>query len=84
MTNDPLFDILQKQIHSSDPETMNETQVIYETVAAYILYLMGQGNIPHDNLDELEDDVKEEVRLMYRKITYGSLSLKDYRLRKKQ
>lgn len=84
MTKDPLFDILQNQIQSCDPETMNETQVIYETVAAYILHLMGQGNIPQESLDEIEDDIKEEVRIMYRKLTYGSLSLKDYRLSKKQ
>ena len=43
---------------------------------------MNQGNIPEHFLDTLEEDLLEEVICIYRKKTYGFVTLKEFRLAK--
>lgn len=79
MQHDRLLQIFKSYLDEVDPETANVSDLIYNTVGDYMAHLMSKGNIPQHMLDQLEEDLKEEVIEIYRKITYGFLTLKDYR-----
>lgn len=78
VANDVLFNIFKKHLHGIDPEEQGVQDLVYEVVGEYMAHLMGQGNIPHHLLDTLEEDLREEVIEIYRKVTYGHLNLKSY------
>lgn len=79
MNKDRLVEIVRIYLLSLDPKTNGMKDIIYHSVGDYIAELMGQGNIPQTFLDSLEEDLNEEVTAIYRKITYGFLTFKEYR-----
>ena len=76
---DLLYSIMKRRLDLLDPDKENVQDLIYDVVAEYMVELMSIGNIPHYLLDLLESDLREEVLEMYRKTTYGFLTLKDYK-----
>jgi hypothetical protein len=82
MKSDPLLSIFDD--HLRDPARLQQTEkeLIFDVVADFILHLMQMGNVPHHQLDLLEEYLTEEVVEIYRKKTYGFASLKEYRDKK--
>ena len=76
---DLLYSILKKHLDLIDPHKENVQDLIYEVVGEYMAELMAMGNIPQYLLDIVESDLREEVLDMYRKTTYGFLTLKDFK-----
>lgn len=79
---DKLTLIIKKHLDSKNKAHKSKEDVIFDSVAEYIHILMGQGNIPQHMLSELEEDLMAEADVIYKKITYGSLSLEDYKKRR--
>ena len=77
MHKDEFVEILLRHLQNGKSETADE--LIHDVVAEYIYHLMGKGNIPHQHLNTLEQDLKEEAQEIYKKKTYGYMSLKEYR-----
>ena len=69
------------KILAVSPDEHQVDRFIYEVVGDYMSELMAQGFIPQQLLDTLENDLKEEAIEIYRKTTYGHMSLKDYQQR---
>jgi hypothetical protein len=76
---DDLHLIFKRRLDQIDPDKENVQDLVFEVVAEFISMLMSQGNIPHYLLDQLENDLREEVYEIYRKTTYGFLSLKEFK-----
>jgi hypothetical protein len=79
---DKLTLIIKKHLDSKTKEHKSKEDVIFDSVAEYIHILMGEGNIPQHMLLEIEEDLMAEADVIYKKITYGSLSLEDYKKRR--
>jgi len=82
MANDPLIQIIEEHLADDSQPEQSAEDLLYNAVAEYIFQLMNQGNIPHFLLDSLEVDLREEALIIYRKKTYGSASLQEFRSRK--
>ncbi len=76
---DPLFDTFDRHLKNPIREDETGEDLIFTVVVEYILHLMEEGNIPQDQMDFLELDLKEEVRDIYKKVTYGYATLKQFR-----
>jgi hypothetical protein len=81
---DELTVIFKRRLSLVDVDKETVQDLIFEVVAEYMAYLMSIGNIPQYLLDNLESDLKEEVIEIYRKTTYGYLTLKDFKEAGKQ
>ncbi|PWU17358.1 MAG: hypothetical protein C5B49_09090 [Bdellovibrio sp.] len=81
MSQDRLLEILMDRLSRTEAQRESEDELIFHVTTQYLVELMTQGNIPHYKLDELEQDLQEELRDIYRKKTYGSLSPRDYQKR---
>ncbi len=79
---DPLVDLVSKHLLDANSGFETQHELVHGVVAEYIFELMQMGNIPVTHLDALEVDLSEEVLEIYRKITYGSLSLLEFRTRR--
>ncbi|WP_253696888.1 DUF936 domain-containing protein [Bdellovibrio bacteriovorus] len=79
-------DLLLKMIETQLQETKNMREktpdFINKIVHLYTLQLMKQGNIPLDFMEDVLADVEAETIEIYRKKTYGYLTLEDYRRHK--
>jgi hypothetical protein len=84
MERDELYDIFSQHLNQADPERFDIQEFTFEVTSSYIYQLMQQGNIPHKMLDLLETDIREEVDVMFKKVTYGFLTFKDYQASKKR
>lgn len=78
MKRDELVDIFKKNLSKIDARKSAD-ELIHDVVADYILLLMTRGNVPHQLLNQLEEDLKEEVLEIYRKTTYGYSTLSEYK-----
>lgn len=81
---DRLVELIQCKILTTSPDEHQVDRFIYEVVGDYMSELMAQGFIPQQLLDILENDLKEEALEIYRKTTYGHISLKDYQQRQSE
>lgn len=79
MTTDLLFQIFHQHLHDSDCQIESTKELIQKVVGTYLLILSRAGNIPQGHLQDVIEDLEAEVLDMYRKKTYGSYNLKDYR-----
>ena len=79
MTTDLLFQIFHQHLHDPDCQIESEREFIHKVVGTYLLFLSRAGNIPQGHLQDVIEDLEAEVLEMYRKKTYGSYNLKDYR-----
>ena len=80
ITNDEFLSIILEHLKRDDSPSQHDYELLHDVVAEFICVLMLKGNIPHFLLDTLEDDLKEEGREIYRKLTYGFQSLRQYRI----
>lgn len=79
MSDDRLLHIFKKHLRDESDMEQTEDDLIYTVVVEYMLELMHEGNVPNRFMDTLENDLKEELREVYKKTTYGYQTLKDYR-----
>ena len=79
MTTDLLFQIFHQHLHDTDCDIESAKELIQKVVGTYLLILSRAGNIPQGHLQDVIEDLEAEVLEMFRKKTYGSYSLKDYR-----
>jgi hypothetical protein len=82
MKNDALLKIVETQLQETKYMREKTSDFINRVVQLYTLQLMGQGNIPLDYMEEVLADVEAEAIEMYRKKTYGFLTLEEYRRHK--
>ena len=77
---DPLYLIFEKHLMSALIENESLEEFLASVVTGYLVHLRAHGTvIPASHADDLEMDIREEVLEMYRKKTYGHLSLASYR-----
>ena len=79
MRCDRLHEIFEKHLTDLSRPHQSQDELIFDVVAAYIYHLMEIGNVPFQIMDCLEVDLREEVTEIYRKKTYGFLTLQEYR-----
>ncbi|WP_413558182.1 DNA-dependent DNA polymerase [Bdellovibrio sp. HCB209] len=82
MKNDALVKIVETQLQETKNMREKTPDFINRVVQLYTLQLMGLGNIPIDFMEEVLEDVEAETIEIYRKKTYGFLTLEDYRRHK--
>ena len=81
-SDDFLHELLDERILDTRNLRQTADDLVHDVVGEYMFALMLQGHIPQKFLDQLEHDLNEEVHDILRKKTYGSTSLRDYRLTK--
>lgn len=79
MKKDELYDIFIKHLTDFDDLKEGAEELVQKVVVDYFVTLMERGNIPQSQQDSLEELLTEEVWDMYRKKTYGFVSLTEYR-----
>ena len=79
MLGDTLYELFERHLLDLTRPHQSHEELIFDVVAAYIFHLMELGNVPHQVMDALEIDIREEVTEIYRKKTYGFLNLQEYR-----
>lgn len=79
MNHDRLLQLMIQRLQRRDLAKETQEEFLKEVVASYMAELMGQGFIPHHLMTALEEDLTEELLEMFRKKTYGSPTLPDYR-----
>ena len=79
MKKDRLFLLVRKHVDSTSERSQSFEEVIVEAVGDHLAELMDDAFIPHMQLDAVEEVLMEEAWDMLRKLTYGSLTLQDYR-----
>lgn len=87
MQQDALIRIMMTQLKETSNMRESSSQFVRRIVNIYTLHLLEKGNIPTQFIDEIMSDVEAEVVEMYRKKTYGYLTLEEYhrhRLRSKE
>lgn len=79
MVKDDLLELIY--MHLKQTSNLNEKadELIRKVSAAYCLSLMSKGNIPFQLLDAVIEDIQSEALEIYRKKTYGHLTLRAYR-----
>ena len=78
--NDPLYVIFERHLFKSSTEDQSTQNFVDDVVNDYIQFLKSQSvGIPRSMLNYLIDDLKEEVRDMTLKKTYGTASLREFR-----
>ena len=86
MEKDELYHIFDQQLHCFDKKAETAQDLIRRVASHYTLGLLRVGSIPFHFLETIIDDIEAEVVEMYRKKTYGFVSLEEYRksLKKRQ
>ncbi len=79
MQNDRLHLFIRKYLDAPNSGSECFDELIVEAVGDYMAELMEQSFIPYPQLDHVEEILMEECWDILRKITYGSLTLEDYR-----
>jgi hypothetical protein len=76
---DELFEIFNRKLGLADPEKQTSEEVITETVEEYLERLLLRGHIPMFFIENIQEDLVEEVKTMFKKKTYGYFDLKSYK-----
>lgn len=82
MNTDILLKIVETQLKETSNLKEKAPNFVNKVVHLYTLQLMKAGNIPINFLEDVIADIEAEVVEIYRKKTYGFLSLEDYRRHK--
>ncbi len=75
---DLLIQLMRDWSLKLNPQSATLEDLLYNVVGDYMANLMSQGNIPQQSLDQLEQDLKEEVLEIYKKMSYGSLNFREF------
>ena len=79
MKEDRLIVLIRKHLDAPANRAENFDELIIEAVGDYMSELMSESFIPHLHLDLVEEVLLEDSWDILRKITYGAVSLEDYR-----
>lgn len=79
MNKDALYNIFAAQLEQCHHPEEKSHELITRVAHLYTLHLTKNGNIPFQMIHDVLSDIEQEVIEMYRKKTYGFLSLQDYR-----
>jgi hypothetical protein len=82
MKNDDLLNLINSQLRETANMKQKAADLIRTVVNIYTLKLMKQGNIPIQFMEDIMADLEAEVLEIYRKKTYGFLTLQEYRQHK--
>lgn len=84
MKKDRLNHYIRKHLNSEISRSANFDELLIEAVGEYMAELMQDAFIPATHMDLVEEVLLEDSWDILRKLTYGSLSLEDYREGQKQ
>jgi hypothetical protein len=79
MNKDTLYKIFSRQLAEYHNISERSQEFIRKVVHLYTLQLTKIGNIPLQVMDDVMSELEQEVVEMYRKKTYGFITLEDYR-----
>lgn len=79
METDRLYQIFHTMLHQTHCLEETAADFIRRVADAYTTELLGLGEIPAHLMASVTEDLEAETLEMYRKKTYGCLSLKEYR-----
>lgn len=82
MHNDVLLNLLESSLKETSNMKEKASDLIRKVVNIYTLQLLKEGDIPVQFMEEIMNDLEAEVIEIYRKKTYGFLTLKEYRQHK--
>lgn len=82
MNIDTLLKIVETQLQETQNMREKTPDFIRKVVHLYTLQLMKVGTIPLEFMDDVLTDIEAEAIEIYRKKTYGFLTLEEYRKHK--
>ncbi|WP_413944203.1 DNA-dependent DNA polymerase [Bdellovibrio sp. HCB-162] len=82
MNTDNLIKIVETQLKETSNMKEKTPDFIRKVVHLYTLQLMRNGSIPLEFMDDVLTDIETEAVEIYRKKTYGFLTLEEYRRHK--
>lgn len=82
MHTDTLLKIFESQLQETSNIHEKSGDFIRKIVSIYTLQLLQTGNIPQDFFEDVMADIEIEAVEIYRKKTYGFLTLEEYRKHK--
>lgn len=82
MDKDALYKIFSRQLEEQSNIREKAPDFIRKVAHLYTLRLTQVGSIPLQMLDEVIEEIEHQVVEMYRKKTYGFLTLEEYRRHK--
>lgn len=80
MRNDQLTQFVKKYLSSEYSHLITLDNVVVEAVGDFMAELLAEAPIPYPKLDLVQEHLMEDAWDIIRKITYGSLTLEEYRL----
>jgi hypothetical protein len=82
MKTDLLIQLVETQLKETTNMREKSQDLIRKVVHLYTLQLLKAGNIPQNFLEDVMTDIESEAVEIYRKKTYGFLTLEEYRKNK--
>lgn len=82
MNTDTLIKIVEAQLKETSNMREKTADFINRVVHLYTLQLMKSGNIPLEFVSDVVSDIEAETIEIFRKKTYGFMTLEDYRRHK--
>ncbi|MNK06195.1 hypothetical protein D3C87_240870 [compost metagenome] len=82
MKNDALLNLIEAQLKETRNMKQKAADLVNTVVNLYTLQLMKLGDIPIHFMEDIMADLEAEVIEIYRKKTYGFLTLEEYRQHK--
>ncbi|MFS4460911.1 DNA-dependent DNA polymerase [Bdellovibrio sp. HCB2-146] len=82
MKKDLLLELIETRLQDTKRMREKSHDFIQRVVHLYVLQLMKQGNIPLGFQEDVLADIEAEAIEIYRKKTYGFLTLEEYRRHK--
>ncbi|MNL50736.1 hypothetical protein D3C87_1737750 [compost metagenome] len=82
MKTDVLVNLVEAQLKETRNMKQKASDLVNTVVNLYTLQLMKVGDIPIQFMEDIMSDLEAEVIEIYRKKTYGFLTLEEYRLHK--
>ena len=82
MNTDKLISLIETQLRETSNMKEKIPDFVNKIVNLYTLQLMDAGNIPLNFMEDVINDIEAEVIEIYRKKTYGFLTLEEYRRHK--
>ncbi len=79
MNKDTLYKIFSRQLEECHNISERSQEFIRKVVHLYTIQLTKMANIPLQVMDDVISEIEQEVVEMYRKKTYGFITLEEYR-----
>jgi hypothetical protein len=76
---DPLYQLFEQHLYNCLFDEETSDQFVYRVVADYLEHILKTASIPIKVSEFVENDLRDEVREMLLKKTYGHFSLAEFR-----